>query len=123
MHDMRGLTIIVADVSTERFRTALSMAAAQAALDGAARIFLQGEAVSLIRAPVAGWEDDAYADAGLPTLPMLLEEALGLGVRIIVCQSGMQLTGAVADDFDPRVEYGGMVSVLQTLGEDRLVVA
>lgn len=119
---MQGLTIIIADVSSERFRCALSIAAAHAALDGKARIFMQGESIGIIRPPMIGWEDDAYAEAGLPTLPQLFDEALKLGVRIIVCQSAMQMTGAEPRDFDARVEYGGLVSLIQTLGDDRLLV-
>ena len=118
---MRGLTIVVADVSSERFRTALDMAVSQAALGGRACVFLNGEAVSIVRQPIVGWEDEAYAEAGLPTLPQLYAEALDQGVRVIVCQSGMQITGAEPRDYDARVEYGGMVSLLQGLGDDRLV--
>jgi predicted peroxiredoxin len=118
---MRGLTIVVADISSERFRSALNMALAQAALGGSARIFLDGEAVSIIRQPIAGWEDDAYEEAGLPTLPKLYAEALDAGVRIILCQSGLAMTGAEPRDYDARVEFGGMVSLMAELGEDRLV--
>ena len=118
---MRGLTIVVADVSSERFRCALNLACAQAALGGRARLFLDGEAVSIPREPMQGWEDDAYADAGLPTLLQLYASALDLGVEVILCQSGMQMTGAEPRDYDKRVQAGGMVSLLQTLGEDRLV--
>jgi predicted peroxiredoxin len=78
--------------------------------------------VSLIRQPIVGWEDEAYADAGQPTLPELYAEALAQGVHLIVCQSGMQMTGAEPRDYDPRVEYGGMVSLMQTLDDGRLVV-
>lgn len=123
MPGMQNLTIIVADISSERFRCALSVAAAQAALGAKARIFLQGESVSIIRAPMVGWEDEAYAAAGQPTLPQLFDEALKLGVGIIVCQSAMQMTGAEPRDFDDRVEYGGLMSVMQTLGEGRLLIA
>ena len=118
---MRGLTIIVVDVSSERLRGALSIAAAHAALGGNARVFLQGEAVGAIREPIQGWEDDAHEKAGLPALPVLFDEALKLGVRVIACQSGLQLTNARPEDFDARVEYGGLVSAMQELGEDRLV--
>lgn len=119
---MRGLTIVVADVSSERFRTALTMAVAHAALGGTARVFLNGAAVSLLREPIVGWEDEAYAEAGLPTLPQLYAEALAQGVRLILCQSGMHMAGAEPRDYDKRVEYGGMVSLMQTLDDDRLVV-
>ena len=121
MPRMRGLTIVVADVSSERFRTALDMAVSQAVLGGTVRIFLNGEAVSIVRQPIVGWEDESYAEAGLPTLLQLYAEALDQGVAVMICQSGMQMTGAEPRDYDPRVEYGGMVSLLQGLGHDRLV--
>ncbi len=118
----RGLTIVVADMSSERFRTALVMAAAQAALGGRARIFLQGEAVSIVRTPIFGMEDEAHETAGLPTLPELIDETLALGVTITGCQSGQALLDATPDQFHPALEWAGMTSVLAELGEDRLVV-
>lgn len=118
---VRGLTIIVADMSSERFRAALSIAATQAALGGRARIFLQGEAVSVLRPPVQGMEDDRHEDAGLPALEVLFEEALSLGVEIIACQSGLLLTNSDAQMLDKRVQFGGLVSVMQGLGDDRLI--
>ena len=48
MPGMRGLTILVAAADPERFHAALSLAAAQAALGGRARLHLQGEAVALL---------------------------------------------------------------------------
>lgn len=118
---MRGLTIVVADLSSERFRSALNLACAQAALGGRARLFLDREAVATVRQPITGWEDDAYRDAGLPTLPAHVEEALDLGVAFILCQSGLAMTGAELSDYDPRMTTGGMISLLQTLGDDRLL--
>ena len=118
---MRGLTIVVADVSSERFRSALNLALATTALGGTARLFLDGEAVSILRQPIEGWEDESYEAAGLPTLPALVAEALDAGVRLILCQSGMAMTGAQPRDYDAHVEFGGMISLLAELGEDRLV--
>lgn len=119
---MRGLTIIVADVSSERFRGALNLACAAVALGGRVRLFLDGEAVSIPRAPMQGWEDDAYAEVGLPTLPEQFSQALDMGVEVILCQAGMQMTGAEMADYDSRVQAGGMVSLLAALGDDRLVL-
>lgn len=119
---LRGLTIIVADMSSERFRTALVMAGAQAALGGRARLFLQGEAVSIVRTPIFGMEDEAHEAAGLPTLVELIDETLALGVTITGCQSGLALLDAPADQFHPALDWGGMTSVLAALGDDRLVV-
>lgn len=117
---MTGLTIIVAENAPERFRAALSIAAAQAALGGAARVFLQGEAVALLAGDAAPG-DAAHAAAGLPTLSVLLGEAMGLGVAVIACQSGLHLAGLDAAALDPRIATGGLVSLIQTLAEDRLV--
>lgn len=118
---MRGLTIVLADLSSERFRAALSIAAAQAALGGRARLFCQGEAVAVLRPPIQGMEDDAHEDAGLPVLATLFEEAISLGVTVIACQSGLTLTNTDARTLDKRIEYGGLVSLLQSLSDDRLI--
>jgi predicted peroxiredoxin len=118
---MRGLTIVVADQSSERLRAALTLAAAQSALGGRARVFCQGEAVAALRPPIAGERDEAHEQAGLPALAELFEEALALGVELIACQSGLALTGIDAATLDPRVGAGGPVGVLQSLGDDRLV--
>ncbi len=119
---MRGLTVIVADISSARFRAALALAAANAALGGRARLFCQGEAVAVLRPPIQGMEDDTHENAGLPALADLFEEALGLGVELIACQSGMQLTNTDIRTLDRRIGYAGLVSVMQTLEADRLVV-
>ncbi len=118
---LRGLTILIAEAASERFRTALTLAAAQAALGGAAHVFCQNEAVALLRPPIAGMADAAHQAAGLPTLAALLDEALALGVTVTACQSGLALTGIAANILDPRIGFGGPVAMLQALGDDRLV--
>jgi len=117
---MRGLTVVV--TRPEGLRSALEMAAAQAALNGRARLFAQGPAVAGLALPMHAPHDEDYVAAGLPTLHALFEEALGLGVETIACQSGMQLMGVHMLLLDPRIEVGGLVSLLQTLGEDRLLM-
>ncbi len=119
---VRGLTIVLAAPDAERLRAALTLLAANAALGGPARLFCQSDAVASL-ADLSAPRDAAYAVAGLPSLAALFEEALGLGVEIIACQSGLHLTGLTADRLDPRIGYGGPVSVMQTLGEDRLLLA
>lgn len=118
---MRGLTILIAEAASERFRTALTLAAAQAALGGAAHIFCQNEAVALLRPPIIGTADAVHDAAGLPTLALLMEEALALGVTVTACQSGLALTGIDARTLDPRIGFGGPVAMMQALGDDRLV--
>jgi len=123
MSGLRGLTILVAEPSPARFRTALTLATAQAALGGRARLFLDGGAVALLRPPVEDAADPAYAAAGMPGLADLLGEALAMGVGISACQSGLALVGLDATTLDRRIGFGGMIGMLQTLGEDRLVIA
>jgi predicted peroxiredoxin len=117
---LRGLTVVVAE--PHRLRVALEMAAAAAALDARARVFCQGEAV-LALSPLRSRQDDDHIAAGLPTLAEMFEEAVGLGVEMIACQSGLHLMGVDAITLDPRIGFGGLVSLMQTLGDDRLVVA
>ena len=114
-----GLTILVATADAERFRTALTLALAHAALGGPARLFLQERAVALLR----GDDSAGLEAAGLPGRAAMLADALDIGVDVIGCQTGLHLIDATAAEFDPRVAWGGMVGLLQTLAEhDRLVV-
>jgi predicted peroxiredoxin len=120
---MQGLRIIVLTADAERFRGALTVAAAYAALGGPAAILLQLDAVSLLRAPLSGPEDDAHRANGLPTLSALLDEALALGIGVIACQSGLALSGIDIDTLDQRIIAGGPVSFLQMLKpEERLLL-
>lgn len=120
---VRGLTIVLGEAAPERLRTALTLAAANAALGGRTRLFLQGDAVALLRPPLAAPEDARHAAAGLPTLSQLWGEAVGLGMEAIACQSGLALAGMEASALASGVTVGGPVSVLQGLGEDRLTLA
>jgi len=103
---MTGIGIIVADANPDRFRTALTLAAAQAALGGRVRILLDSGAVTLARAPYA-----------------LFESCFELGAEVTLCQTGLAAAGLDASVLDARFLYGGMVGWLAALGEDRLVVA
>ena len=119
---LRGLTIVVAEAAPARFRVALTMAAAQAALGGAAHIFLESAAVALLKPPIVAPDDAAHAAAGLPTLATLLDEAIALGVGVTACQSGLALCGVSAGELRAGVAFGGMVSIIAAIAEDRLVV-
>lgn len=104
---LRGLTIVIGGGATPPdLRTALALALAQIALGGAARLFLDGAAVRLAAA------DDGAA---------LLGEALGDGVAVTLCQTGLAEAGLAAARLDPRFDYGGPVGLLAALGDDRLV--
>ncbi|WP_375197243.1 peroxiredoxin [Sphingobium sp.] len=121
---MRELRIVVATDDAERLRGALVMAAAQAALGGRAAIFLQLDAVGLLRSPMVAPQDERHRAAGLPSLAMLADEALGLGVAILACQSGLALCGLSAKDLPDGVEVAGPVGFLQQTGDEaRLIFA
>ena len=107
---MRGLTIVLGEPSPPRLATALTLLLATQALGGRVRLFLEGAGVALLAGPLEG---DAAA---------LWEEALAAGVGIVLCQTGLAGAGLEAAALDPRLGYGGPLSVLQSLGEDRLVI-
>lgn len=121
---MRALNIIVATADAERLRAALMVAAAQAALGGTASLFLQLDAVALLRAPVIAPRDDAHRNAGLPDLAALLADAQALGVVVLACQSGLALCGMTADMLPDGVSVGGPIAFLQQTDDSaRLLIA
>ena len=117
---MRGLTIIAATADVERFRAALSLACAHAALDGSARLYCHDAAVRLL---LSGEDsDDAQRiAAGLPTRGQLLHEAVESGVVLIACQAGLAAAGIPFNTLPAGIEPGGLVSLLAALADDRLV--
>lgn len=113
MSDQRCPLLLIATTDdAERLRGALTVACAEAALGGAARLFLQLDAVALLRPPITAPRDAAHVAQGLPVLAALLDNALALGVEVIACQSGLALAGLEAQALDPRIEMGGPVGVL-----------
>jgi predicted peroxiredoxin len=118
-----GLNIVVAGEDPGRLHAALSVAAAWAALDRPARIFLQAEAVALLRAS-PGEEEGRRREAGMPALAELLEESLALGVSVTACQSGLALAGPSAEDLPAGVDTGGLVDFLaRSRPDDQLMMA
>ncbi len=110
---MRGLTAIVASADHDRLRAALTLACAAAALGGRARVYLHEGAVALLGAP------DRAVPPGVPTLGELLAMAAESDVAVIACQTGLALAGLSADTLG--VAAGGLIDLLATLGDDRLV--
>lgn len=117
---MRGLTILAATADIERFRAALSLACAHAAVGGNARLYCHEAAVALLL-PGADAGDDTLAATGLATRAQLLAEALDSGVTLIACQTGLAAQGIAFDTLATGVEPGGLVSLLAGLNDDRLV--
>lgn len=116
---MRGLTLIVATGDAERFRAALTLAAANAALGGRTRVFCHERAAALLAAKADPQAAELRA-AGLPDLPSLIETTTACGVVLIACQTGLALAGLAEGDLPAGAETGGMVGLLAALGEDRL---
>ncbi len=108
--------MIVATDEAKRFHAALEVAAANAALGRSTRIFLQAQAVSLVR-------DEFHAAPGLPSAREMLAEAVALGVRISACQSGLALAGLEAGALPEGVETEGLVSFLMAGTDDQLLMA
>ena len=118
---LSGLKIVLLTPDTKRFRGALALAAAHVALYGSAEIFFQMDAaILLLRASAP--RDVAHADAGMPALRILMEEALDLGVTFTACQSGLTLAAIDAATLDPRIGISGTVAFLQGVATtDRLL--
>lgn len=115
---MRGLTIIVATPDSARFHAALSIAAAAAATGAAVRVYLHADAVALAAGGQAHPDEARFTAGGLPTLDQLRADALAMGVRLIACQTGLAMEGRILPD---NTEAGGLVSLMASLGDDRLV--
>lgn len=122
MPGLQKLNIIVAAAESRRLYSALETAVASAALARPARIFMQGEAVALLRDPVSFTGDAARQAAGLPDLAWLIEEAIAMEVEIFVCQSGMALVGVAANELVPHVKAAGLISFMAGIEpNDRLI--
>ena len=121
MPRMPGVMIVAAGADPARLHAALSLAAAWAALDRPARIFLQADAVGLVREGAAA--DKSHEEAGLPTLRELIGECLALGVTIAACQSGLALAGMTKADLPEGVETGGLVGFLASQADEQLLLA
>lgn len=113
---MSKLNIIVATAEGRRFYAALEAAMALAALGRTVRIFLQGEAVALLREPVGYGGDAARTAAGQPELAWMIEEAGAMDVAMAACQTGMALVGMTARDIDAGVKAMGLIAWLADVG-------
>jgi predicted peroxiredoxin len=100
-----GLTIILECADAGRVRLAYEMVLVQRALDKKATLFFTGASVGTLERP------DAQREA-----------ALEAGARLIACQTALAEAGLSMTRLDVHIEAGGLVSLMQGLGEGRLVV-
>lgn len=117
MRRMQGLSIVIAAADPERFRSALELAAANAALGATTRVFLQAQAVALLGEPSV-----AEAAPGLPSIAEMLEEAIALGAEVSACQTGLGLAGLEAAGLPQGIGTEGLVGFLAERGEDQLLM-
>jgi predicted peroxiredoxin len=117
MPGMQGLSIVVAAADPERFRSALEVAAANAALGKPTRLFLQAQAVALLGK--GSWREAA---PGMPTIAEMLHEAIALGANVSICQTGLGLAGIEAASLPAGVETEGLLGFLGRRGEDQLLM-
>ena len=100
-----GLTIIIESADAGRVRLAYEMALVHMALNGRVTLFFTGAAMETLERP------DAQREA-----------ALEAGARLIACQTALAEAGLSMTRLDLHIEAGGLVSLMQGLGNDRLVV-
>lgn len=117
---LRALTIIVATVEEARLRSALGVALSYHAAGGAVTVFLDTDAVAILRPPIVGTGDAHWATIGFPGLAGLIEEALDADIGFVVCQAGLAAAKLSMEALDPRIDAGGMVGLLAALGDGRL---
>ena len=104
---MSGVPLaIVVSGTGPRLATALTLAAAAAALGRPVAMLFDGASVAALVRPDA-----------------LLAAALDLEVRITACQTGLADAGIAANELPPGVTTGGMVGFLATVGDAQIVLA
>lgn len=117
----QGLALIFAEANHARLHGGLSLALAAAALGRPVRLFFQGEAVCALQAERHWAGDKSYKAGGLPRLSDLLDQAIGLGLPMMACESGIHLCGLSAPNLIPGIETGGMVAFLADARNDALL--
>jgi len=122
---MAVLGILLASGTHDRAHAAFSLASGAAALGRAVVVFATNAGC---RALCTDWSgvDDAGRDAvirrrGVAGLGELREAARELGVRMIVCESGLKAEAIEPDLLWDGVERGGMASFLETTSAGQLI--
>lgn len=117
----QGLALVFAEANHARLHGGLSLALAAAALGRPVRLFFQGEAVCALQIKRHWAGDKSYKAGGLPLLSDLLDQAIGLGLPMMACESGIHLCGLSAPNLIAGVETGGLVAFLADARSDELL--
>lgn len=121
---VKGLTLIWEQFNEHVApnRLVFEMALVQLALGGVVTVFVTGHAIAHLKQAATKRDQIIPKLVKVPQIHSLIDELLEGGGRIIVCQSAAAAHRLAMDTLDPRIQAGGLVSVMQGLGEDRLVV-
>lgn len=110
MRRVTPLAIIVAEPAGARLLTALTLAAAAAALGRNVAILFDGGSVV------------ALGPAAEPGIAAAIATARDLGVAMTACQSGLAAAGLGADTLPEGAVAGGMISFLQAHADAQLLL-
>lgn len=112
------LAIMLLSAEAEKLRSALILARCEIALGGAARLFIQGPATTLVIPPISAADDEACAAAGEPRLGQLLDEALADGLSVMLCETGLTIARSDQSRIDPRIEISGPIAFLAGIDKE-----
>lgn len=125
---VKGLTIIWegrcvrGEASASVSHLPVHMGLVQLALGGRLTVFVTGPAIRHLWSASISGNARGWLSFPREKWQHSLEEMLDGGARIIACQRAMAAQGYSMERLDPRIEAGGLVSLMQGLGDDRLVV-
>jgi peroxiredoxin family protein len=107
MADNFGIMIVSDDA--QRLWSALSVAAAYAALGKNVSVFLSGSAAACAAHDYQAACDTTHAAKGIATLAELFTSCAELGVAVSVCQTGMALCDLTAGDLKATCAATGLL--------------
>ncbi|MBB3897491.1 DsrE family protein [Roseococcus suduntuyensis] len=108
----------------ERAHYALMVATAAAAIGREVTLFATNAGCRALLADnplLLDAREAMLAEAGVATLAELLEAAEALGLRRIVCESGLRAEGLQEAPLAPGVELAGIVTFLAAVGPGQIV--
>ena len=121
-----SLGILLLSGDHERAHYALVLATGAAALGRSVILFATNRGCHALRADWSGLEDagrdEAVRAAGVAGFETLREAAVELGVRLMVCESGLLMAGlADAPGLLDGVERSGVAGFIHAVGPGRIV--
>ncbi|QCE32306.1 hypothetical protein FAI41_01175 [Acetobacteraceae bacterium] len=117
------LFILLASDDHNRAHVAFSLSLAALALGREVTLFAGGKSVRLLGKLRADCESECCPEgSGVLCLDKLIEESVGLGARLIACETGLFQTNLKETDLIEGVQVGGMVGLLAEVGSENMMV-